>query len=65
VKYYVKLTMCDGSGSAGPYRSEEDAHSAMMVSVNWRQKNCNETWRSTSKLKWASTNGHTLEITSE
>lgn len=62
MSYFVVLTMCDGKGNAGPYSKKDDAIDAMMVSVAWRQKNCNEDWRKTDALKWASTNGHTLEV---
>jgi hypothetical protein len=64
-EWFVELRICDGRGKSGPHFSEEDAKNAMLVSVNWRQKNLGETWRKTNPLKWGSTNGHTLEVTKD
>jgi hypothetical protein len=60
--FYVKLTMCSGQGNSYMHATEDEAVEAMLISVDWRQNNLKEKWRSTSKTKWASTDGHTLEV---
>lgn len=61
-KYYVLLKLCDGEAGVGPFKDAEEARQSLLRSAAYREKHNCETWRSTSHLKWASTNGHTLEV---
>jgi hypothetical protein len=61
-EHYVKLKMCSGEGNSGRHNDQETAINAMKVSIVWRQKNLGETWSKVTNTKWASTNGHTMEV---
>lgn len=61
-KYYVKLKTHSGQGNSYGHPDKQTAIDAMKVSIVWRQKNLGEKWSKTSETKWASTEGHTLEV---
>lgn len=63
--YWVELNLCGDKARSGPEATEEGARDRLLrIAVN-RLSVHGEIWRSTSHLKWASTNGHTLEVIEE